>query len=178
MPASTPFKVFNKEVLFASDPVVTVDHQTIAFLKGQAEENERKRIRLCAHKELQDLVHEMFIVHTRETYVRPHKHLQGESFHVIEGCADVVVFDELGGVSKVIRMGEYTSGRPFYYRLSEPCYHTLLIQSDVVVFHETKQGPFTPSDTTFAPWAPDGRDAGAALAFIEHVAQAVGTGQA
>lgn len=167
------FTVFNGEVLFAGDSIVTVDRHTVALLKAKALENQRKRIRLCAHQGLQDAVHEMFIVHAQDTYVRPHKHLEGESFHVIEGRADLVVFDGEGGLAEVIRLGDYASALTFYYRLREPAYHTLLVRSDVVVFHETKQGPFIPSDTIFAPWAPEGTEEPAARAFMSRVAQAV-----
>lgn len=150
------FRIFNSEVLFATDPVVTVDHRSINFLKEQSQGIGRKRIRLCAHKDTQDPLHEMFIVHTKDTYVRPHKHLRGESFHVVEGQSDVIVFTDNGAITSVIRLGDYRSGLPFYYRLEEPCFHTVIIRSDILVFHETKQGPFNPAETVYAPWAPNG----------------------
>ena len=167
------FKTFNAEVLFADEPVVTVDKGWIDFLKAKALGNERKRIRLCTHKDLHDSVHEMFIIHTKHTYVRPHKHLRGESFHLIDGCADVVLFDEVGEIAEIIRLGDYASGHTFYYRLFDPCYHTLIVRSDVVVFHEAKQGPFTPSETTFAPWAPDWNESAPQRDYMNQLAHAV-----
>jgi len=111
---------------------------------------------LCTHRNTEDLLHEMFIVHTRDAYIRPHKHLgKPESFHIIEGTVDVFVFEEDGRVREVIKMGEYLSGRPFYYRINDPLYHTLIIRSDVLVFHETTSGPFNRADAIFAPWAPE-----------------------
>ena len=109
----------------------------------------------------------MLIVHTRNTYVRPHKHLnKSESFHLIEGSVDVVIFDEAGGVAEVIRMGDFASGRRFYYRIEQPAYHTLLITSDVLVFHETTNGPFRREETIFAPWAPEEQDQIARTGFL------------
>jgi cupin fold WbuC family metalloprotein len=130
-------------------------------------------VRLCAHQDVQELVHEMFIVHERDAYVRPHRHRACESFHLIEGRADVILFDERGGIAEVIQLGEYGSGDPFYYRLAQPSYHTLIVRTPVVVFHESKQGPFISTEAEFASWAPDGQDPAAARAFIAALSIAV-----
>lgn len=162
----------SEEVLYGDEAVVKVNRADMESLKEQALLNSRKRIRLCAHKDVDDKVHEMLIVHTRDTYVRPHKHLtKSESFHVIEGSVGVVIFDEAGGIVEVIQMGDYSSGRRFYYRLSEPCYHTLLISSDFLVFHETANGPFKKSDTIFPSWAPEENDAAGQRRFMGRLAQ-------
>ena len=52
-------------------------------------------------------------------------------------------------------MGELRSGKTFYYRLSEPIFHTLIIRSEILVFHEITQGPFLREQTEFAEWAPE-----------------------
>ena len=164
----------NPEVLYAGEGVVTVDADTISALKEGALHTERRRIRLCTHPGVDDRLHEMLIIHERGTYVRPHKHLgKSESFHVIEGHADVVVFGEDGRVAQVIPVGEYGSGRMFYYRMAEPLFHTLLIHSDVLVFHETTNGPFRREDTVFAPWAPEERDTAGVASFLAEVEKAV-----
>jgi cupin fold WbuC family metalloprotein len=158
------------EVLYAEEPIVTVDAMAIEALKRGAAANPRGRIRLCAHRGMADRLHEMLIVHTRDTYVRPHKHVDKcESFHVIEGEVDVVIFDEAGGITDVIAMGSLQSGRRFYYRIADPLYHTLLIRSDVLVFHETTLGPFRREQTVFAPWAPEDGDAPAVSRFLAGV---------
>jgi cupin fold WbuC family metalloprotein len=155
------------EVRYATDAIVVLDGADVAGLKHAAAENARRRIRLCAHHSVDDRLHEMLIVHTNDTYVRPHKHVgKSESFHVVEGEVDVVVFDEDGGVTEVIRMGPFASGHPFYYRIAEPLFHTLLIRSDVLVFHETTPGPFRRTDTVFAPWAPEDGDAVAVRRYL------------
>ena len=169
-------KVFNAEVLYPDEQIVKVDQQDIAFLKEQASHNPRQRIRLCAHRDVADTLHEMLIIHAKNTYVRPHKHVgKSESFHVIEGIVDVVLFDEAGAVTDVIKMGEYASGRRFYYRISDPLYHTLLIRSEVLVFHETTNGPFKREDMIFAAWAPDENDQAARDSFINHLEDTVAT---
>ncbi len=167
-------KPISREVLVAQEHIVKISRNDIELLKKSAWENERRRIRVCAHKGIGDKLHEMFIVHGRDTYVRPHKHLgKTESFHVIEGAVDVIVFDQVGNLSEVISMGDYMSGREFYYRLSDPLYHTLLIRSDVLVFHETTTGPFVRADTVFAPWAPEEDDHPSRSAFLARLELAV-----
>src|SRR4051812_15824469 len=77
---------FNDEVLYSDDLIVQVERPEIEQLKKAALLNPRRRIRLCAHRNVDSTLHEMLIVHTANTYVRPHKHLNKiESFHVIEG---------------------------------------------------------------------------------------------
>lgn len=146
----------NDEVLYPDESPVVLDGAFLEELKRRADANPRRRVRLCAHRDPAEPIHEMMIVHSRMTYVRPHQHrTRIESFQVLEGEADLVLFDERGGVARVIRMGPPASGRPFYYRLSEPIFHTLLIYSPHLVFKEVTNGPFNPKDTVFPDWAPD-----------------------
>jgi len=119
----------SEEVVFSSDAITRLDRCDIEGLKSTAEQNERKRVRLCTHANVEDHLHEMFIVHTKDTYIRPHKHLnKSESLHVIEGAVDLVTFDEVGNIVGITRLGDYLSGRNFYHRIAEPRYHTLVIR--------------------------------------------------
>lgn len=164
----------NQEVFYAQEDLTCVSAEDIAFLKKKALANDRKRIRLCSHKDVQDTLHEMLIIHMKGAYVRPHKHLnKSESLHVVEGMAEVVIFDEEGAVTDVIPVGEYSSGRKFYYRVSAPRYHTLIVHSDFFVFHETTKGPFQKSDTVFAPWAPQETDREACRAYMDKLAESL-----
>lgn len=159
-----------EEVLFVEEGFVTVDPQTIASLKQKALKNKRTRIRLCTHADNDHPVHEMLIVHARGNYIPPHKHInKSESFHVIEGSADLFFFDEKGEIIKVISMGEAKSGKIFYYRVSKAIYHTLIVTSDIFVFHETTRGPFIPSETIFGSWAPHEDDEKAVKIYMDEL---------
>ncbi|WP_449419489.1 WbuC family cupin fold metalloprotein [Phormidium nigroviride] len=169
-------KEFNKEVLYADEPIVKVNQQDIESLKEMSQHNIRQRIRLCSHKGVDDKLHEMLIVHAKDTYVRPHKHLnKSESFHIIEGSTEVIIFNEEGSIVEAIQMGDFKSGKQFYYRLSEPYYHTLLIHSEFLVFHETTSGPFNRSDTVFALWSPSEEDTNAVSTFMESLTKQLHT---
>jgi len=157
------------EVLYPVNEIVSVCSTDLKELKRLALLNSRHRIRLCSHQNPMEKIQEMFIVHTSDCYVRPHKHIgKIESMSILEGEVDVVLFHEDGSIREVINMGTIESGKKFYNRISEPVYHTLLIRSDFLVFHEITEGPFNREDTIFPDWAPeiDGRES---IDFINHV---------
>ncbi len=157
----------NDEVLYPKDRFVVLNAADLAFLKAQAFKNPRKRIRICTHQSKDDKVHEMFIVHTKDAYVRPHKHInRSESTYLIEGEVDVILFDDDGEIIKRIEMGPPASGKIFYYRSADPFFHTFCIKTDWICFYETIGGPFNRSDIVFPSWAPDGSDPSQVEKFI------------
>jgi len=163
---------FNDEVLFVVDDIVQLDVSDIEELKKKARQNPRKRIRICAHKDTKDHIHEMLIVHEKSCYVRPHKHAnKTETFHIIEGKADIILFDEGGTIDESIAMGEIDSGLKFFYRLPPDRYHTMLIKSEVLVFHEITNGPFMAHETSMASWSPEETDLDAVKKYIEKLSR-------
>ena len=166
-------KEISSEVFVADEPIVKVSCREIEFLKERVKAAPRGRVRLCAHTDNEDRLHEMIIVLSGQTYIRPHKHFQkSESFHIIEGAVDVVILDDAGKIREVIQMGALASGRQFYYRLSQPTYHTLLIRSELLVVHEITNGPFQQNDALFAPWAPE-EGSPAAAQYLKQLDQSV-----
>jgi cupin fold WbuC family metalloprotein len=149
-------KKVNDEVFIAQGGVVQVRQYDVAFLKGQAQASPKRRARLCTHPGGEDRLHEMLILLDGATYVHPHRHGgKSESFHIIEGEMDVFLFHDDGSVRDIIRMGDYRSGKAFFYRLMEDTYHMPVISGPYVLFHETTNGPFNRGDTQLAPWAPE-----------------------
>ena len=158
------------EVLYAESPLVSVTHDDMQWLKQKAGENSRYRIRLCSHHRLEDKLHEMLIVHRKNVCVPPHKHpTKSESIHIIEGLVDVVVFNDDGSILQVLPLGDYHSGRIFYCRMNTSVYHTLLIRSEILIFHETTNGPFHKGDTIFAPWSPNIADEESCNQYLQHL---------
>jgi len=143
------------EVQVASGDVVRLGTRDVKQLHDRAHRVERNRVRICAHPSTDDPLHEMIICLERDTYIRPHRHAgKSESFHMIDGELDVVLFDDDGAIRQIIRMGPYGSRASFFYRLMEPCFHTVLVRTPLATFHETTNGPFNPGDTENAAWAP------------------------
>ena len=163
------FRRENDEVLYPEQDVVAVDKSCLDELKRLAQLNPRQRVRLCTHRSPNDPLHEMFIVHMRDCYVRPHKHLgKSESMTILEGEVDVVLFDEDGSIRQVVRMGAPDTGKVFYQRLSDPIYHTLIIRSEFLVFKECTEGPFLRENIVFPEWAPADQGA-ASREFTDHI---------
>jgi len=147
-----PVQRINDEVYVAEEGIVRLDRRAIAFVRDQALRNPRGRARICAHKDSGNSLHEMLIGIAASSYVRPHRHQKkSESFHLVEGSADVVILSDQGAVEDVVSLGTDAN---FYYRLEAPRYHTLLLTSPVLVIHETTNGPFVPDGTDWAPFAP------------------------
>ena len=149
------FSESDEEILYTNSGITKVDDKDIDFLKDKASGNKRKRIRLCAHLDINDSLHEMLIVQCMGNYIPPHKHPgKSESFHIIEGALEVVLFFDDGRIREVISMGQPHNNKSFYYRLSKSMFHTVLPTSEIVVFHETTNGPFRREDLVLAKWAP------------------------
>lgn len=164
-------KEMSDSVFYADERIVKVNQQDMATLKGKAHVAKGVRSRLCMHKNVDDELHEMFIVHFRNTYVRPHKHLgRSESIHMIEGAADLIAFDNEGEITEVISMGEYNSGEHFYYRMDEERFHTIMIESDTCIFHETTKGPFDKEhNTVLALWSPPNEESDPVKSYMDNL---------
>ena len=144
------------EVYLSRQTPVALDKTGIERLIDLATRNIRQRVRFCSHSGPQEPVHEMFIVHPKGAYVRPHKHLnKAESMLVLEGEVEYVTFEKDGTVEDAISMGDYISGQPFYHSIRPDLFHMLLIRSEWLVFFEITKGPFIKEDTIMADWSPE-----------------------
>ena len=142
----------NDEVYVATEDIVQLDRHAIALVREAALSNRRGRARICTHKDATDYLHEMLIGISFGSYVRPHRHHgKIESFHLVDGSADIVLLSERGEIEKVVELAPNSN---FYYRLDTPRYHTVLVQSPVLLIHETTNGPFNPDLTDCAPFSP------------------------
>jgi cupin fold WbuC family metalloprotein len=160
----------NDEIFVAKESIVSFGDEESSFLKSQAMRSPRRRARICAHKSNGDALHEMLIAISSQSYIHPHKHVaKSESFHIVEGSVDVIIFDDVGAITNIIKLGAPGSGRSYFYRLSEARFHTLIIHSDILVVHEVTNGPFDREQTILAPFAPLERDESAARDYIKYL---------
>jgi cupin fold WbuC family metalloprotein len=143
------------EVFTSDEAVGRFGQAEMELLRGAIPHAPRRRVRICMHKSVDDRHHEMFIMFYRDSYVAAGKHLgKDESVVVLEGKADLVLFDEAGAITDVISLGDGTAALPFYFRTPRERYHTWVLRSDIFAVHETTEGPFRRTDTIFAPWSP------------------------
>jgi cupin fold WbuC family metalloprotein len=168
------------EVFLAEGPIAAVGEGEIARLKAAVKASSKGRARINAHPDGNDALHEMIIAIDASSYIRPHKHPgKSEAFHIIEGEVDIIVFKDNGEIDCVVPLGAPGGGRSFYYRMSKPFFHTLVIRSDILIVHEITNGPFRPEATIFADFAPDDSDTVRAEAYqadlVRRVAALQGT---
>jgi len=145
----------NDEVFVAEGSIVRFGPDETRFVKERAATSARRRARICAHQDSDELLHEMLIGVAADSYIHPHRHTaKVESFHIVEGLVDVVIFDDAGAVRDVVKLGAGIPDRSFYYRLSESAFHTLLVRTPWLVIHEVTNGPFRKDETVLAAFAP------------------------
>jgi cupin fold WbuC family metalloprotein len=157
----------SSEVYYVRDPLSIIGPQEVGYLKQRAALNVRQRSRLCLHESPRAQLHEMIIVHHRDSYVRPHRHFgKTESLAVIEGSATLITFADDGGIDAIVELGAAVTGSSFCYRMPEKVWHSLLVRSEWLVFSETTSGPFNREGTEFPAWAPDGGDVAIAAGYM------------
>jgi cupin fold WbuC family metalloprotein len=158
------------ELYLAEGPIAKLGQDDMQLLRQGAANSPRGRVRINAHPSDDDTLHEMFIAMQRNSYIRPHLHPgKSEAFHIIQGVVDIVVFEENGSLREVVSLGDGNSGRPFYYRMSQPFFHTLLIRSDILIVHEITNGPFVRGGSRFAAFAPEESDADGIAQYLRQL---------
>jgi cupin fold WbuC family metalloprotein len=160
----------NSEVYHSKEDFFSLSKEDINRLISLAKNTTRGRVRYCSHSSGQESLHEMFIVHPKGAYVRPHKHLEKiESMLVIDGEVDYVMFDNDGNVDNVVKMGNYESKKSFYQTIRKDKFHTLVIKSEWLVFLEITNGPFDKENTVYAEWSPKESDTLSVEVFLNKI---------
>ncbi|MEO8467111.1 MAG: WbuC family cupin fold metalloprotein [Gammaproteobacteria bacterium] len=130
-------------------------------LATKAAASPRLRAHHNVHDSAADSVQRFFVVATRDSYFRPHRHLTKiETALALRGRFDVVTFDDAGVVTGRYAVGEGAAG--FGYETPEATWHTLVVSTPTAAFYEVKEGPYDPATALeLAPWAPPEGDANA-----------------
>ena len=161
------FREVAHDVYYARHSFAVARDEAAQFIKKVAPTTPRKRCRICFHPNSRALAHEMLIAIHASSYVRPHRHLgKTETLNALEGRVTALLFDDAGGVTERLPMGPYGSGRAFFYRMPENVFHTIVLESEWFVYLETTSGPFEPSLSEAAHWAPTESDPEAGHAYL------------
>ncbi len=135
-----------------------------------AKESEKRRSRICCHINTKDKTNEMIILLMQNSYVRPHIHPENksESYTVLKGKMNVIVFKKNGKIKQVVEMGDIFSGRNFFYRMSSSYWHMPISVDKYCIYQETYSGPFVKKiDVKYAQWAPHEYDTANIKLFIK-----------
>ena len=170
-----PYKLVAPDVYYASEPLLALGEDALAFLREKANASPNHRARICAHPDPGDSLHQMLVALRRGAYIRPHRHPgKSESFHMIEGRLAIAVFNDAGDMDGHVDLSAPGGERPFVYRMSRSRFHTVLPETDLVIFHEITNGPFDRNDTIFADWSPEEDDLDGGRRFVDQVSQRLG----
>lgn len=158
----------SKGVYYSNGDFLAVSRQDVDFLKTAALASPSKRARLCFHSSPEEAQQEMLIVMLHDSYVRPHRHpTKVETLCIIEGSCEALLFDDSGDLVEKLLMTPPFEESSFFYRMPQARFHSLLFHSEWVVFVETTIGPFNPSTTDLATWAPSEKEPIKGLAFLK-----------
>jgi len=155
------------EVFWARGGIASLGAGDIESLKDALRASPRGRVRINLHPNCEDRLHEMFIAIRADSYIRPHKHeTKSEAFHVVYGAVDIVVMNEAGQITTVLPLAADGKAGAFYYRMSVPEFHTLIVKSEILIVHEITNGPFRAGETILASFSPDESDVEAATKYM------------
>lgn len=156
---------------FALRHPAQVDAETIQELRDFALQ-ENRNVRLCLHFGPEADFHDMIIVEHKGRYYRPHKHPEhGETWHILEGRLGVLGFDDAG---KIIDATILERSKNVIYRVGLDCYHAVFPLTDVVIYHESKPGPFLgDGDAVFPEWSPNPDDEEGIKKHTKHMVSAL-----
>lgn len=155
---------------FCKHPLVQIDKATVEELKKISADSGNQNVRICLHEGSEDLFHDMVILQRSAKYYRPHMHREKiETIHLMEGSLKVFVFDESG---EIVDVGELGPDKGIIYRIQNDFYHTVFPTSSIVIYHESKPGPFLgDKEFEFSDWAPDDENSAEAEKLIEKIAE-------
>ncbi len=139
--------------------VQLISETLIDAVSQRAASSPRRRMNHNFHGNMEENPHRFLNVMLKDTYVRPHRHSEppkAESFIVLEGAADVIIFDDNGSIEARYMLGA-TSGEGHLWGvdLAPGIWHTIVPRTERVVCFEVKPGPWVQAtDKEFASWAP------------------------
>lgn len=168
------FHPLSPEVIYLRGEPRAIACAELDALARRAAANPRRRCRICLHQDPTDRIHQMIIAHGREVYVPPHAHrCRDESFMVIAGLATVFFFSDAGDLEQVLPMGDVSSGRTISLQIPGDRWHAQVFESEMVLFHEVTAGPFDPTSSRRAPFAPADDDLAAQAAWMARLRRAI-----
>lgn len=152
--------------VFNLAPVACVGARAVDQLVAAAESSGAPSIRLCLHQSGASPLHDMLVLIRRSAYSTPHRHAdKDETYHLVRGRGLLAIFDDQGVVTEAHALDPETL---FMCRVAAGRFHTLVATTDILVFHESRPGPFTPGgDSIHAPWAPPPTDTARGVAWQE-----------
>jgi cupin fold WbuC family metalloprotein len=145
-----------------------IDNNLLDSLVAKAKGSPRKRAHHNLHPELNDPVQRLCIAMEPETYVRPHRHSDPETWEVLlilRGSLALNIFNEKGKVIERIVLN--ARGPVTAVEFERNAWHAPASLEPGTIVFEIKQGPYKPiEERHLASWAPS-EGAPAAAKFLD-----------
>ena len=75
----------------------------------------------------------MILFHPKGSYIRPHKSISNEeSYMILNGEMDVILFDNFGKIKTKIELGDLKSKKSFFFRMKKSLFRTMIIKKDTI----------------------------------------------
>ncbi len=133
-----------------------IDTRLLDSLTEKAGENPRHRAHFNLHPELNDAVQRLCIAMEPDTYVRPHRHADPETWElllILRGSLAVTLFDDRGTVTG--RAVLHAAGPVRAVEFPRAVWHAPVSLEPGTVVFEVKQGPYKViEERNLASWAP------------------------
>lgn len=128
----------------------------------EASASPRLRQHRNLHASFEDPCQRLFNALGRDTYIRPHRHLQErgvETLIAVQGEMVLILFDDKGSIVEFHFLGAASSsarpGRSVGVEIPHGMWHTVLAMESANILLEIKAGPFDPEKPKeLAEWAP------------------------
>ncbi len=147
----------NLQVIHTKEDKFSLSSKDIDLYIDYFKKNNLENFRFCCHKNVNNKLHQMFILHKKNYYIRPHKHLNKiETVVILKGKIQFIRFNSKGNISEVINLSSTNSlNTSLFVSVPKNSFHMMMIKSPIAVFLETTLGPFKKKDTIFPSWSPD-----------------------
>ena len=148
-----------------------IDQTLLTTLSTQAAAAPRLRAHHNLHPQLDDPVQRLCIAMEPGTYVRPHRHMQPETWEILlilSGAVALLIFDNSGRVLERIELA--AGGEVAAVEIPANTWHAVASMKAGTVVFEVKQGPYAPiTEANYAPWSPaDGVQAESLEGWYHH----------
>tara|TARA_B100000989_G_C19530396_1_gene469365 strand:- start:1226 stop:1759 length:534 start_codon:yes stop_codon:yes gene_type:complete len=152
-------KVSKREYYPKNHNITQLNNKDLNLLKKNISKNNATGSRICIHTSIKDKIQQMILFHPKGSYIRPHKSASNEeSYMILNGEMDVILFDNIGKIKRKIELGDLKSKKIFFFRMKKSLFRTMIIKKDTI-FLEVKKGPFVKNKSTiYADWSPKKND--------------------
>lgn len=155
-------------------PFTLIDDKLMNEVTAAAQNNSRRRSSYAFHRSNQESLQRLVSVFEPDTYVRPHKHTDGDKVEVfipLRGKFVLVTFADDGRVAEhvVLEAGETS---PWGAEVPPGTWHTIIALAPDTAVYRVGSGPWTEqAHKQYPTWAPQEEDGEAGQAFVARVRQ-------